>query len=369
MSQTKSIYPNPDNTRVVVAMSGGVDSSVAAALLVEQGYDVIGLMLRLWAEDGGAANRCCTPDAIDDAQTVADRLDIPFYVRDYKDIFKAIIVDNFIADYARGITPNPCITCNKTIRFDLLLKEALALGGQYLVTGHYAKVKQNEQGGYELWRGIDPKKDQSYVLHTLTQKNLPHVFFPLGDYTKEAVREMAIRYDLPVFNKADSQDLCFLGQDGYRGFLQRNAPEALQPGHIVNTQGERLGEHMGLPAYTIGQRKGLGIAAPQPMYVIQLEAANNQVVVGTRDELGRTDLTARDVTYISGAPFPEPTPVEAKIRYKSHPMPATVTSLPDQRLQATFETPLPDITPGQGFVFYQGEHVLGGGIIERDSVK
>ena len=353
------------NTRVVVAMSGGVDSSVAAALLVEQGYEVIGLMLRLWAEPGGAANRCCTPDAIGDAQYIADELGIPFYVRDYKEIFKQIIVDPFINDYANGLTPNPCLTCNRVIRFELLLQEALALGGQYLATGHYARVQQNEAGQYELWQGLDPDKDQSYVLHTLTQENLPHVLFPLGEYTKEAVRDLAVRYQLPVFNKPDSQDLCFLGDGSYRQFLERQAPHILQPGKIVNSRGEILGEHQGLPAYTIGQRRGLGIAAPQPHYVIRLDSAHNQLVVGPREELGRDDLTAYNVNYISGQPFETPTRVEAKIRYKSRPATATVTPLPGHRLRAKFDAPLPDITPGQGFVFFRGAQVLGGGVIER----
>jgi len=353
------------NTRVVVAMSGGVDSSVAAALLVEQGYDVIGLMLRLWAEPGGAANRCCTPDAIGDAQYIGDELGIPFYVRDYQEIFKKTIVDAFVDGYANGLTPNPCLTCNKTIRFDLLLKEALALGAQYLATGHYARVRRNETGQYELWKGLDSSKDQSYVLHTLTQETLPHVLFPLGDYTKAQVREMAVRYDLPVFNKPDSQDLCFLGDGSYRQFLSRHAPDIFEPGEIVSPTGEVLGQHEGLPGYTIGQRRGLGIVAPEPHYVIELNAAENKLVVGPRDALGRDELTAHSATYISGHPFETPTRVEAKIRYKSRPTPATVTALPNNRLHAKFDAPLPDITPGQGFVFFQGDQVLGGGIIER----
>lgn len=350
--------------RVVVAMSGGVDSSVAAALLVKQGYDVVGMMLRLWSEDGGAANRCCTLDAIDDARAIAGMLGIPFYVRDYKDIFKATIVEPFIEAYASGQTPNPCLICNRVIRFDMLLREALALGAEYLVTGHYARVRQNETGEWELWRGVDPTKDQSYVLHSLNQKNLPHVFFPLGDFTKERVREMAQDFDLPVFNKPDSQDLCFLGDGGYRGFLQRNAPETLTPGEIVDTRGNVLGEHNGLPNYTIGQRKGLGIYRPEPTFVIALNPAANQVIVGGREELGRDELTARNVSYVSGKPPAEPIRVEAKIRYKSRPVPATVTPLAGNRLRAKFDSPLPDITPGQGFVFYDGDRVLGGGTIE-----
>ena len=350
--------------RVVVAMSGGVDSSVAAALLVEQGYDVVGMMLRLWSEDGGAANRCCTLDAIDDARAIAGMLGIPFYVRDYKDIFKKIIVDPFIEAYAAGQTPNPCLTCNRVIRFEMLLNEALALGAEYLVTGHYARVRQNESGEWELWRGIDPTKDQSYVLHSLNQQNLPHVFFPLGEYTKEQVRKMAEDFDLPVFNKPDSQDLCFSGDGGYRGFLRRNAPETLIPGEIVDTRGNVLGEHSGLPNYTIGQRKGLGIYRPEPTFVIALDPAHNRVIVGSRAELGRDELTAHSVSYVSGKPPAEPIRVQAKIRYKSRPVPATVTPLANNRLHAKFDSPLPDITPGQGFVFYDGDKVLGGGTIE-----
>ena len=350
--------------RVVVAMSGGVDSSVAAALLVEQGYDVVGMMLRLWSEDGGAANRCCTLDAIDDARAIAGMLGIPFYVRDYKEIFKKIIVDPFIEAYASGQTPNPCLTCNRVIRFEMLLNEALALGAEYLVTGHYARVRQNESGEWELWRGIDPTKDQSYVLHSLNQQNLPHVFFPLGEYTKEQVRKMAEDFDLPVFNKPDSQDLCFSGDGGYRGFLRRNAPETLIPGEIVDTRGNVLGEHSGLPNYTIGQRKGLGIYRPEPTFVIALDPAHNRVIVGSRAELGRDELTAHSVSYVSGKPPAEPIRVQAKIRYKSRPVPATVTPLANNRLHAKFDSPLPDITPGQGFVFYDGDKVLGGGTIE-----
>ncbi len=352
--------------RVVVAMSGGVDSSVAAALLVEQGYDVVGMMLRLWSEDGGATNRCCTLDAIDDAHAIAGMLGIPFYVRDYKDIFKKIIVDPFITAYAAGQTPNPCLTCNRVIRFEMLLNEALALGAEYLVTGHYARVRQNESGEWELWRGVDPTKDQSYVLHSLNQQNLPHIFFPLGNYTKEQVRQMAIDFNLPVFNKPDSQDLCFLGEGGYRGFLRRNAPETLIPGEIVDTRGNVLGTHTGLPNYTIGQRKGLGIYRPEPTYVIALNPVKNQVIVGNRAELGRDELTAHSVTYVSGKPPAEPIRVQAKIRYKSRAVSATVTPLNNNRLHAKFDDPLPDITPGQGFVFYNGDKVLGGGIIERD---
>ena len=349
--------------RVVVAMSGGVDSSVAAALLVEQGYDVIGLMLRLWAEDGGASNKCCTLDAVSDARAIAGMLDIPFYVRDYKNAFKKIIVDSFIQAYASGQTPNPCLTCNRVIRFDMLLNEALSLGAQYLATGHYARVLQTSRGEYELWRASDLSKDQSYVLHALNQHTLPHVLFPLGDYTKSQVRQLAKDYNIPVFNKPDSQDLCFVGDGGYRGFLQRHAPHTMIPGDIVDAGGKILGRHKGLPAYTIGQRKGLGVFHSKPLFVIRLDVANNRLVVGERNELGRDELIAHSVTTVSGHPVQEPIRAQAKIRYKSRPAPATIFPLPNNCLRAKFDSPLPDITPGQGFVFYDGDKVLGGGVI------
>ncbi len=354
--------------RVVVAMSGGVDSSMAAALLLEQGYEVIGVMLRLWAEAGPAANRCCTPDAITDAQRVADALDIPFYVRDYKDTFKTTVVDYFTETYARGLTPNPCLICNRQIRFGRLLDEALALDVDYLATGHYARVRQTEDGAYQLLKGIDLAKDQSYVLHRLGQAQLAHALFPLGDYTKSEVREMARSRGLPVFNRADSQDLCFLGNGDYREFLSRHAPGAAQPGPILDTAGRTLGKHRGLPYYTIGQRKGLGIAAPQALYVLATEPSRNAIIVGTADELGGRELTAADTSYVSGYPPAFPLQITAKIRYKAREIPATLTPLPARRAHVHFDEPLRDITPGQGVVFYQGDIVLGGGIIERSDI-
>jgi tRNA-specific 2-thiouridylase len=351
--------------RVVVAMSGGVDSSVAAALLVEQGYDVVGLMLRLWAEQGGAANRCCTPDAVQDARRVADRLGIPFYVRDYKDVFRATVVDFFIDGYAQGVTPNPCIVCNRDIRFDRLLNEAMSLGGDYLATGHYARVRQTEAGAYQLLKGIDPAKDQSYMLYTMTQARLARILLPVGEYSKSDIRRIAQDKQLPVFNRPDSQDLCFLGAGDYRAFLQRNAPEVVQPGPILDRSGSRIGEHQGLAFYTIGQRKGLGIAAPQPMYVLEKDVATNSLVVGTLAELGQPGLIARQVSFISGQPATGPLAVTAKIRYKAKEAAAVLRPLSEDRVELLFETPLRDITPGQAVVFYQDEQALGGGIIEK----
>jgi tRNA-uridine 2-sulfurtransferase len=348
-------------------MSGGVDSSVAAALLLEQGYEVVGLMLRLWAEQGGAVNRCCTPDAVADARRVADVLDIPFYVRDYKEIFKSTVVDFFIDGYAQGITPNPCVVCNRDIRFDRLLNEALSLGSDYLATGHYVRVQQGPVGRYHLLKGIDPAKDQSYVLYTLNQERLARLLFPLGDYTKEEIRRIAEDRRLPVFNRPDSQDLCFLGQGDYRAFLERRAPHIVSPGPIVNSQGQQLGQHRGLAFYTIGQRKGLGIAAPEPLYVIRLDSTTNSLVVGRAEELGRQELTAREINYISGQAPDRLMNITAKIRYKAAEVEAVLEPLPGARARLAFARPLRDITPGQAVVFFQGNCLIGGGLIENST--
>lgn len=356
--------------RVVVAMSGGVDSSVAAALLVEEGYEVIGMMMRLWSEPGcgpdAPANRCCTPDQVADARRVADRLGIPFYVVDVKDYFRRSIVQFFIDEHATGRTPNPCIECNREIRFGYLLERARALGAQYLATGHYARVEKTADG-YRLRKGVDAGKDQSYVLHVLDQESLGSVLFPVGDYTKAKVREMAERLDLPVAAKQESMDLCFLGDGDYRRFLQEYAPASVQPGPILTSEGEQVGEHEGLPFYTIGQRKGLGISAGRPLYVLRKEVEDNALIVGSREELGRTELLVRDVNWLDGKVPADPLPADVKIRYKAKPLAATVYPLDDGRARVEFEAFVYGATAGQGAVFYDGDVCLGGGLI-ADSV-
>ncbi len=252
--------------KVVVAMSGGVDSSVAAALLKQQGYEVIGMMLRLWSEPGKEdSNRCCTPNSMMQARRVAAKLDIPFYVVDAKDVFRKTVVQYFLDGYAAGETPNPCLVCNRTIRWEFLLDRALALGAEHLATGHYARTRKTEDGRIRLLRSVDETKDQSYVLHVLTQDKLQRAFFPVGEYPKSEIRQIAESFGLPTASRADSQDLCFLAGEDYRNFLQRNAPHINQPGDIVTPQGKVLGKHCGLANYTIGQRKGLGIASPVPL--------------------------------------------------------------------------------------------------------
>lgn len=351
--------------RVVVAMSGGVDSSLAAALLVEQGYEVVGIMLRLWAEDdtsGTAGNRCCTPDAQALARYVAYLLEIPFYILDVQTPFKTQVVDFFIREYSSGVTPNPCLQCNRYIRFGHLLRHALALDAGYLATGHYARVRQ-VNGRYQLLRGVDERKDQSYVLHVLTQQELAHALFPVGGYTKAEVREMARARGLPVADRPESQDLCFLADGDYRRFLARHAPEALRPGPIVDTVGRRLGQHQGLPLYTIGQRKGLGLSGPEPLYVVATDPATNTLIVGSRAELGRERFRVQRVNWISGEAPTAPLRCTVKIRYKANEVPATVTPLGGGCTEVVAAEPLYGVTPGQAAVFYDGEVVLGGGII------
>jgi tRNA-specific 2-thiouridylase len=351
-----------EGSRVVVAMSGGVDSSTTAALLVEQGYEVIGVMMRLWAEEGNSSNRCCSIEAVEDARRVCDTLDILFYLINYEREFKREVVDLFIAEYARGRTPNPCLACNRHIKFDLLLRRALTMDAQYLATGHYARVRQVD-GRYQLLKGCDEEKDQSYVLYMLGQRELQHLLLPLGDYTKEQVRAMARQRGLPVADRAESQDLCFLSDNDYRRFLQAQAPETVRPGPILDTAGRAIGQHKGLPFYTIGQREGLGIAAPEALYVMQIDVSRNALVVGTKAELGRQELVATEVNYVSRQIPQEPLDITAKIRYKAIESEALLTPLEDGRAQVTFAQPQRDITPGQGVVFYQSEIVLGGGII------
>jgi len=345
-------------------MSGGVDSSTAAALLVEEGYEVIGIMMRLWAEggEGGATNRCCSPEAVEDARRVCQVLDIPFYLVNYEKDFKHHVVDYFIGEYASGRTPNPCLACNRHIKFGLLLRRVLSLDAWYLATGHYARIRRAD-GHYQLLKGVDRRKDQSYALYMLSQEELAHLLFPLGNYTKEEVRAMALERELPIAEKAESQELCFVHDNDYRRFLRTHAPEAIKPGPIVDTAGRVIGQHKGLPFYTIGQREGMGIAAPEALYVLGMDTARNTVVAGTRAELGRRELIARQVSFVSGKAPVSPMKVTAKIRYKAAEAQATLIPADENRVVLTFVEPQRDITPGQGVVFYQGEVVLGGGII------
>ncbi len=354
----------PAETTVVVAMSGGVDSSVAAARLVEAGYRVIGVMMRLWAEverGHGSENRCCTLEATEDARRIAAQIGVPFYLLNVEAPFKRDVVDYFIAGYTRGLTPNPCLACNRHIRFDHLLTYARALGADYLATGHYARVRA-ASSGFELLRGVDTHKDQSYILSVLGQDQLRSLTFPVGDLTKPQVRALAAGYGLPVAAKSDSQDLCFLADGDYRRFLRDWAGDAIRPGPIVDADGHVMGQHNGLPYYTIGQRKGLGLDSPTPLFVLELQPETNTLVVGPAQRLGRSHLIAADVNWV-GRPPTGSLACTVKIRYKSPDFPAQVTTLADGAVRVDFQQPLRDIAPGQVAVFYQDERVLGGGVI------
>ena len=350
--------------RVVVAMSGGVDSSVAAALLKSQGYDVVGMMMRLWSEPGAEnENRCCTPDSMAQARRVAALLDIPFYAVDAQTIFHDTVVTYFTGSYLQGETPNPCLVCNRHIRWEFLLQRALATGAEYMATGHYVRLGRDEQGRIQLRRALDARKDQSYVLHVLNQSQLQHALFPLGEYTKPEVRQLARDFNLPVAERAESQDLCFLGSDDYRAFLLRHAPAAQNPGPILDQDGRQVGEHQGLAFYTIGQRKGLGVSSPEPLYVLEKDLARNALVIGPQAALGQDWLLAANVNWQSGAAPTVPQRLQVKIRYKAEEAWAVVTPLEGNQAHVQFEHKLRDITPGQAAVFYDGDTVVGGGVI------
>lgn len=349
--------------RVVIAMSGGVDSSVAAALLTQQGFEVIGLMLKLWRQEQGRTNRCCTPSAVDDARQVAVQLGIRFYLRDYTQVFKQTIVDKFIEGYQNAVTPNPCLSCNKEIRFGYLLAEAKRLSADFLATGHYARIKKVD-GQFALLKGVDTHKDQSYMLHRLDQQQLSHALFPLGEYCKTEVRKLAQEFQLPTASKSESQDLCFLAEDGVAGFLKRYAGPSLVAGEIVDRQGTVLGTHQGLPLYTIGQRKGLRIAHSEPLFVLELDAKHNRLIVGTGAERQQNSLVAHSTHFIDGQ---KPTEhwVQVKIRYQSAAVDAKLTPLNSGQVLLTATKPWLDVTPGQGAVWYAGDQVLGGGVISE----
>ncbi len=366
-------------SRVVIAMSGGVDSSVAAALLVEQGYDVVGIMLRLWAEEGNDAygqpnsNRCCAPEAVADARAIAKMLGIPFYDIHAEAVFKQRVVDTWIDGYANASTPNPCFNCNRSIRFGFLMQRALALGAEYLATGHYVRVSRPGEGNtdsvFKLLKGRDEKKDQSYVLHVLGQRDLSRAMFPCGEYVKHEVRELARKFNLPAAERAESQDLCFLTQGDYRGFLTRQAPQVAQPGPILNVAGEEIGRHEGLPFYTVGQRKGLNVSAhsanTEALYVIKLDKARNAVIAGPASALGSTNAFVGAMHYCADAAPDAPLRCTAKIRYKAREAPGLLTPLVNGSAEFLFDEPQRDVTPGQGLVCYDGDAVIGGGVISR----
>jgi len=357
-----------ERKKVVMAMSGGVDSSVAAALLQEAGYEVIGITMELQArEKESVPGDRCSLDTVQDARQVAEKLAIPFYVVNFREVFEKQVIAYFTAEYLRGRTPNPCIACNQHLKFSALLQKALDLEADYLATGHYVKIAYSKaRERYLLYRGEDKQKDQSYVLYNLTQRQLAHTLFPLGQYTKPQIREKAVQLGLKVADKPESQEICFIPDDDYKRFLvERVGTGAFKPGKFVNTKGEILGEHQGLPFYTVGQRKGLGLALGYPVFVVALNPLENTVVVGREEDVFQKGLWAKDNNYLALPKLEEPLKVQAKIRSGAEPAEAVLIPEDEGRVKVIFGMPQRAITPGQSVVYYQGDLVVGGGIIEE----
>ncbi len=352
-------------------MSGGVDSSVTAALLLERGYEVIGVTLRIWPYTEsdhleGKFGACCSPQAVFDARNVAQKLGFPHYTLNMVEEFENEVIEPFCREYLLGRTPNPCIECNKRIKFGVLLKRALGLGVDYVATGHYARVEYDKlRGRYILRKGKDVHKDQSYALYNLTQDQLKHILLPLGDYTKDEIRDKAKELDLAIADKAESQEICFIPDSDYRAFLRGRVNLKIEKGYFRDKEGSILGEHRGYPFYTIGQRRGLGISHSRPLYVIDIDKNSNIITLGFAEDTFQSALIASPVNWLSIARPEELIRAKAKIRYRSEEAEAIITPLSDDAVLVKFDEPQRAIAPGQSVVFYEDELVLGGGVIDQ----
>lgn len=355
--------------KVVVGMSGGVDSSVAAFLLKKQGYEVIGVTMQIWQDESTslADNACCGLTAVDDARKVAEVLQIPYYVMNFKNEFKKSVIDYFISEYLCGRTPNPCIACNRYVKWEALLKRSLDIGADYIATGHYAGIKMTSEGRYAIKRSVAAAKDQTYALYNLTQHQLKHTLMPAGDYTKAEIRAIAADEKLPVADKADSQEICFIPDDDYSGYIARacaaNGINVPPPGCFVNNKGEILGTHKGITHYTIGQRKGLGLAMGRHVFVTEIRPESNEVVIGESEDVFSSSLRCNRLNFMGMEDLSAARDVLAKVRYAHQGEGARIVRTGEDEILCTFDKPVRAITPGQAVVFYDHDYVLGGGTI------
>ena len=355
--------------KVVVGLSGGVDSSVAAYLLKEQGYDVIGVTMQIWQEqdiftqeeEGG----CCGLSAVDDARRVAQMLDIPYYVMNFRNDFQKSVIDYFVSEYEKGATPNPCNACNRYVKWEALLKRALEIGADYIATGHYARIKQLENGRYTIQNSVTAQKDQTYALYNLTQEQLSKTLMPVGAYTKEEIRAIAEKIQLPVAQKQDSQDICFIPDNDYAGFIKKETGKTFAQGNFVDEEGNILGTHKGMIHYTVGQRKGLGLTAPTPLFVKELRPETNEVVICQSENLFTHECYVKDMNYMGISGLDGELEAIGKVRYSHQGAECTLIPLEDGRVKCVFEEPQRAMTPGQAAVFYKDDYVLCGGTIDR----